>query len=67
MTLTADGADFPVMTESDYLKVQARKCRTLASGLSNRDDVRKLEDLALELEHRARGIDFSEIGRLRAA
>lgn len=43
-----------VMFEFEYLTAQARKCRTLASGLSNREDVRKLEELARELEERAR-------------
>jgi hypothetical protein len=43
-----------VMFEFEYLTAQARKCRTLAGGLSNREDVRKLEELARELEERAR-------------
>ena len=42
------------MAEFEYLTRQARKCRTLAGGLSNRDDVRKLEELAREFEERAR-------------
>ena len=44
----------PVMAEFEYLTIQARKCRTLAGGLTNREDVRKLEDLAREFEERAR-------------
>ena len=44
----------PLMIELDQLLAQARKCRTLAGGLSNRDDVRVLEDLAREFEERAR-------------
>ena len=44
----------PDMAEFEYLTTQARKCRILAGGLSNREDVRKLEDLALEFEARAR-------------
>ena len=44
----------PRMAEFEYLQCQARKCRTLASGLTNRDDVRKLEELARELESKAR-------------
>ncbi|MBS0502521.1 MAG: hypothetical protein JSS55_01720 [Proteobacteria bacterium] len=42
------------MAEFEYLQYQARKCRTLASGLSNREDIRKLEELARELEAKAR-------------
>jgi hypothetical protein len=42
------------MVELDQLLAQARKCRTLAGGLSNRDDIRALEELARELEERAR-------------
>ena len=45
------------MAEFEYLTLQARKCRTLAGGLSNRDDVRKLEELAREFEERARRAD----------
>ena len=45
---------FAAMAEFEYLQYQARKCRTLASGLSNSDDVRKLEELARELESKAR-------------
>jgi hypothetical protein len=42
-----------LMVEPDQLQAQAQKCRMLAGGLSNRDDVRALEDLARELEERA--------------
>jgi hypothetical protein len=42
------------MIEFDQLQRQARKCRTLASGLTNPADIRALEDLARELEERAR-------------
>lgn len=42
------------MIEPDKLHAQAEKCRMLAGGLSNRDDIRALEDLARELEERAR-------------
>lgn len=41
------------MSETDRLEAQARRCRRLAGGLSNRDDVRALEDLAREFESRA--------------
>ncbi len=44
------------MAEVDQLQAQARKCRMLASGLSNRDDIRKLEELAGEFEARARAM-----------
>jgi hypothetical protein len=42
------------MVELDRLEAQARKCRMLAGGLTNRDDIRALEELARELEERAR-------------
>jgi hypothetical protein len=42
------------MVEADRLDAQARKCRMLAGGLSNHDDVHALEELARELEDRAR-------------
>lgn len=42
------------MVEIEQLKAQARKCRRLALGLSNREDVRTLEKLAAELEDQAR-------------
>jgi hypothetical protein len=42
------------MAELDQLQAQARKCRVLASGLSNDDDIRALEELARELEAKAR-------------
>ena len=42
------------MVEVDRLDAQARKCRTLAGGLTNRDDIRALEELAREFEDRAR-------------
>lgn len=42
------------MIEVDRLDAQARKCRMLAGGLTNRDDIRALEELARELEDRAR-------------
>jgi hypothetical protein len=41
------------MVEPDQLQAQAQKCRMLAGGLSNRDDIRALEELARELEERA--------------
>ena len=41
------------MAELDELHAQARRCRMLAGGLSNRDDIRALEELARELEERA--------------
>ena len=44
------------MAELDDLTAQARRCRALASGLSNRDDIRKLEELAREFEARARAL-----------
>ena len=45
------------MTGLDRLRAQARKCRALASGLTNRDDVRTLEDLASELEAQVRMLE----------
>ena len=42
------------MAEIEQLKAQAQRCRTLAGGLSNQQDVRTLEALASELEARAR-------------
>jgi hypothetical protein len=42
------------MVEIEQLRAQARKCRRLALGLTNRDDIRTLETLAAELEERAR-------------
>lgn len=39
------------------LLVQAAKCRMLATGLSNRDDIRTLEQLAAELEAKARAAE----------
>lgn len=42
------------MVELDRLDAQARKCRMLAGGLTNRDDIRALEELARELDERAR-------------
>ena len=47
------------MVDPDHLHAQARKCRMLASGLSNRDDVRALEELAREYEERARALMLS--------
>lgn len=46
------------MKEIEQLKAQADRCRRLALGLSNRDDVHKLERLAAELEARAHGAMF---------
>jgi len=45
------------MAELDRLHAQARRCRALAAGLSNHEDVRILELLAAEYEARAREID----------
>lgn len=45
------------MAEIEALRHQARKCRVLAGGLSNRDDIRKLEELAHEFEARARAVE----------
>jgi hypothetical protein len=42
------------MAEPDRLHAQAEKCRMLAGGLSNSDDIRALEELARELDERAR-------------
>jgi hypothetical protein len=42
------------MTQAHRLIDQARKCRRLAFGLTNRDDIRTLEALAAELEEKAR-------------
>jgi hypothetical protein len=47
------------MTETDRLDDQARRCRRLAGGLSNRDDVRALEELASEFERRAERLRLS--------
>jgi hypothetical protein len=45
------------MIDRTHLHAQARRCRMLASGLSNRDDIRTLEELAIEFEARARAIE----------
>ena len=42
------------MFEFDQLQREARKCRMLAGGLSNADDIRALEEMAREYEERAR-------------
>lgn len=52
--MSRDHMHIPAMAEFEYLQDQARKCRTLANGLTNSDDVRKLEELARELESKAR-------------
>lgn len=57
----------PRMAEFEYLQYQARKCRTLASGLSNREDIRKLEELARELEAKARIAEKAAIPKGTAA
>ena len=44
------------MSRLEHLQAQARKCRTLASGLTNREDVRMLEQLAREYEAEARSM-----------
>jgi hypothetical protein len=41
------------MVEPNDLHAQAEKCRTLAGGRSNRDDIVALEELARELDERA--------------
>lgn len=51
------------MAEFDQLQHQARKCRVLAGGLSNSDDVRKLEEFARELEAKARTAAERAAGR----
>lgn len=51
------------MVELDRLEAQARKCRMLAGGLTNRDDIRALEDLARELEERARRLRQDSVPR----
>ena len=53
------------MAEFEYLQHQARKCRVLAGELSNSDDVRKLEELARELEAKARAAAERAAGRDR--
>lgn len=55
------------MLETDDLKAQAAKCRRLANGLTNRDDIDTLEQLAAELEARAKAERRSEPPRLYAA
>ena len=52
------------MRKTEQLKAQAAKCRRLALGLSNRDDVRTLEALAIELEERARSSTFGSANRV---
>jgi hypothetical protein len=42
------------MVEIEQLRAQAHRCRRLALGLTNRDDIRTLEMLACELEDRVR-------------
>ena len=51
------------MIELDRLEAQARKCRMLAGGLTNRDDIRALEELARELEERARRLRQGSVPR----
>ncbi len=51
--------------EADQLLEQARRCRKLASGLSNREDIRTLEKLASELESRARAVERHMVQRPR--
>jgi hypothetical protein len=55
------------MAEFEYFQHQARKCRVLASGLSNREDVRKLEELARELEAKARAAKMAAVSPETAA
>lgn len=42
------------MFEFDQLQREARKCRMLAGGLSNSEDIRALEEMAREYEERSR-------------
>lgn len=53
------------MIDIEHLQAQARKCRRLAGGLSNRDDVRHLEMLAAEFEARAQVALFGSEWRAR--
>lgn len=52
------------MKTIEQLNAQAAKCRMLALGLSNRDDVRTLEALAAELEERARSALYGTGSRM---
>jgi hypothetical protein len=45
--------------QAHHLLAQAAKCRALAMGLSNRDDIRTLEALAAELEAKARAAEHA--------
>ncbi|HEU4969570.1 hypothetical protein [Sphingomonas sp.] len=49
------------MIEATQLHAQAQKCRMLAGGLTNRDDIRALEDLARELEERAQRLQRASL------
>lgn len=57
MTLPRMSSICRIMTRLDRLRTQARKCRMLANGLSNADDIRTLEQLACELEAEARVLE----------
>ena len=48
-------------------RAQAAKCRLLAGGLTNRDDIRKLEELAREYEERAVAAQHTMLRRLPTA